>query len=79
MAFQNRLLWMRVDPMRMPSSKNQRAQAIPISHADHATPLAPCGMKRTVIPRPAHTATGFSLGGLQGRGIYRRIARGWMR
>jgi hypothetical protein len=36
-------------------------------------------MKRTVIPRPGHTAVCFSPRTLQGRGIYRRIARGWTR
>jgi hypothetical protein len=44
-----------------------------------AARCAPCGMKRTVIPRPAHTATCRSLDRLQGRGIQRRIARGWTR
>jgi hypothetical protein len=44
-----------------------------------AARCAPCGMKRAVIPRPAHTATCCSLDRLQGRGIQRRIARGWTR
>jgi hypothetical protein len=40
---------------------------------------APCGMKRTVIPRPAHTAVCLSFDRLRGRGIYCRAAGGWTR